>query len=64
MYYHVCPSCGSHLDPGEKCDCTNIKKETNPQPRERPLTKTSNSTTVSLSTPKAKVKVPRGCMNG
>lgn len=24
-YYNVCPSCGSNLDPGEKCDC---EKET------------------------------------
>ncbi len=24
-YYDVCPNCGSHLDPGEKCDC---KEET------------------------------------
>ena len=21
-YYHVCPLCGAHLDPGESCDCT------------------------------------------
>lgn len=20
-YYRTCPHCGSHLDPGEKCDC-------------------------------------------
>lgn len=20
-YYETCPECGSHLDPGEKCDC-------------------------------------------
>lgn len=20
-YYRVCPNCGSHLDPGERCDC-------------------------------------------
>ena len=20
-YYRVCPYCGSHLDPGERCDC-------------------------------------------
>lgn len=20
-YYDICPNCGSHLDPGEKCDC-------------------------------------------
>ena len=27
-YYRVCPYCGSHLDPGEACDC-----------RERPAAK-------------------------
>lgn len=21
MYYDICPDCGAHLDPGEKCDC-------------------------------------------
>lgn len=21
MAYRVCPECGAHLDPGEKCDC-------------------------------------------
>lgn len=21
QYYRVCPYCGAHLDPGEKCDC-------------------------------------------
>ncbi len=20
-YYRVCPLCGAHLDPGERCDC-------------------------------------------
>lgn len=20
-YYNICPRCGSHLDPGERCDC-------------------------------------------
>lgn len=20
-YYHTCPCCGAHLDPGEHCDC-------------------------------------------
>lgn len=20
-YYNVCPNCGAHLDPSEKCDC-------------------------------------------
>ena len=21
-YYHICPNCGSNLDPGETCDCS------------------------------------------
>ena len=21
-YFHTCPHCGAHLDPGEVCDCT------------------------------------------
>lgn len=24
-YYNVCPDCGSHLDPGERCDCEREK---------------------------------------
>lgn len=24
-YFNICPDCGSHLDPGEKCDCKNEK---------------------------------------
>lgn len=30
-YYHVCPNCGSNLDPGETCDCereSKVKEET------------------------------------
>lgn len=23
MYYTICPYCGAHLDPGERCDCQN-----------------------------------------
>lgn len=26
-YYKVCPFCGAHLDPGEKCDCQRAKGE-------------------------------------
>lgn len=30
MYYRICPNCGAHLDPCEKCDCKNeTKEETN-----------------------------------
>lgn len=21
MYFNICPRCGAHLDPGERCDC-------------------------------------------
>ena len=26
-YYNICPHCGSHLDPGERCDCQDRGKE-------------------------------------
>ena len=29
MYYNVCPVCGAHLDPGEKCDCRDTDHEKN-----------------------------------
>jgi hypothetical protein len=60
MYYRTCSLCHSNLDPNEKCDCE-TKKETNPQPRERPLSKVSK---VSLAVPQAKVNKVRGCLNG
>ncbi len=22
LYAYICPKCGAHLDPGEKCDCS------------------------------------------
>ncbi len=25
MYGYICPHCGSWLDPGERCDCTDRK---------------------------------------
>lgn len=24
-FYRICPNCGAHLDPGEKCDCEEIR---------------------------------------
>lgn len=27
MYGYICPNCGDHLDPGEKCDCKEEKRE-------------------------------------
>lgn len=26
-YYKICPECGAHLDPGEKCDCQEEDEE-------------------------------------
>lgn len=26
-YYHTCPYCGAHLDPGEVCDCAASRYE-------------------------------------
>lgn len=26
MYYKICPHCGVHLDPGERCDCQGIRE--------------------------------------
>ena len=26
MYGYICPDCGCHLDPGEKCDCREEKR--------------------------------------
>ncbi len=23
-YYHTCPACGAHLDPGEPCECREV----------------------------------------
>ena len=33
-YYHICPQCGAHLDPGERCDCED-GKEKRPPPLQR-----------------------------
>lgn len=27
MYYRTCPYCGCNLDPGESCDCLEVKKK-------------------------------------
>ncbi len=26
-YYNICPHCGCHLDPGERCDCQDKSQE-------------------------------------
>lgn len=30
-YYNICPHCGSHLDPGERCDCQDKSQGTEQQ---------------------------------
>lgn len=32
MQYRECPYCGSHLDPGERCDCRDKKEAAPPEP--------------------------------
>ena len=27
MYGYICPDCGDHLDPGERCGCSDEEKE-------------------------------------
>ena len=27
MYFKICPECGVHLDPGERCDCQKDKEK-------------------------------------
>ena len=53
MYYRICPNCAANLDPGERCDCQDKKREAAPLQRERPQAKTP---TVSLAEPPLKVK--------
>lgn len=55
MQYKICPDCGAHLDPGERCDCQRIKKETAPLQRERSQIKEPN---LSLTRIGQKVKSP------
>lgn len=33
MFYRTCPVCGAALDPGEKCDCTDEKAQTEVEQR-------------------------------
>lgn len=28
MCYNICPYCGAHLDPGERCDCAGQEEPT------------------------------------
>lgn len=35
MNYRICPSCGAALDPGEHCDCRDIKKSQAPKKKRK-----------------------------
>ena len=35
MFYRVCPDCGAHLDPGERCDCQRDGANASPDKVER-----------------------------
>lgn len=53
MQYRICPYCEAHLDPGERCDCQDKKREAAPLQRERPQAQTP---TASLAAPPPEVK--------
>ena len=53
MQYRICPYCEAHLDPGERCDCQDKKREAAPLQRERPQAKVL---TASLAVPSQEVK--------
>lgn len=35
MNYRICSNCGAALDPGERCDCRNIKKAQAPKKKRK-----------------------------
>lgn len=45
LYYHICPFCGAHLDPGERCDC--LQGNTPPEPQTDKKEKVSTMDTAS-----------------
>ena len=36
MQYRICPLCGAHLDPGERCDCQEKEKDDDAPKHRRP----------------------------
>lgn len=35
MFYNICPQCGSHLDPSERCDCKRELEKRSQQPEQK-----------------------------
>lgn len=50
MQYHVCPDCGAHLDPGERCGCHREEREDAPGAAGTPSQNSAISTNAILST--------------
>ena len=56
MQYRECPYCGSHLDPGERCDCRTTKEAAPLQP-ETASRAAGNRHTHTVSVPRFSGKV-------
>jgi hypothetical protein len=54
-YFKTCPACGSHLDPGEKCDCT---KENAPPSANGEASKQLSGTPVNNNTILSRAAAP------
>ena len=57
----ICPDCGARLDPGEKCDCGEHKKEKPPKMRQHLMAagvsrKATQITNYSIAEKQAHVK--------
>lgn len=46
-YYDTCPNCGSNLDPGEKCECTQYQQREPPVKNESPYERTRETVKAS-----------------
>ena len=55
MQYRECPDCGAHLDPGERCDCHQEKREDAPDAAGTPSQNGAISTGTILSSLSADV---------
>lgn len=54
MKYRICPDCGAHLDPGERCDCQYIERG---RPAGTGTTSNEMASIDSLSAPVPEVKL-------
>ena len=60
--WYECPNCWASLDPGERCDCLDVKKEeAAPLQQEQPQVK---APIISLPFPNRNVKTARRLANG